>query len=413
MSLIDVTTALEQVEASSAGSRAQGYSQLLDKIFHNPKAPDFADNLTEYVFSLTGESVGIVSSRPLLASVIERLEALNNPSLDIDIGLQIVSALEHKVASYEEQDTHIKKILASAYERREDFRASAEILQRITLNSSQKVVTSDTRAEIWIRIVRCYLEENDPTSALVYLNRVKNILHDVQASTTRLQFQLSQARILDSQRNFLEASNAYQAFSNESAIDADERLQALSAAIVCAVLAPAGPARARLLARLYKDERIHLAEEHGILEKMFLDRLISPGEVRAFSEKLKPHHLATTSDGSTVLDRAVLEHNLIAASRLYENIAFESLGALLGVSANQAEHYAAQMIEQVRLTGHIDQIAQLLYFHSHRSPDTKTTDGAEPSSREFLRKWDQNVLELAEGVEKVTTLIQDRCPVRV
>ena len=35
--------------------------------------------------------------------------------------------------------------------------------------------------------------------------------------------------------------------------------------------------------------------------------------------------------GSTVLDRAVWEHNLLAASKVYTNISFVELGALLDI----------------------------------------------------------------------------------
>ena len=34
-----------------------------------------------------------------------------------------------------------------------------------------------------------------------------------------------------------------------------------------------------------------------------------------------------------VLERAVIEHNMLAASKLYNNISFEQLGALLGIDA--------------------------------------------------------------------------------
>lgn len=39
-------------------------------------------------------------------------------------------------------------------------------------------------------------------------------------------------------------------------------------------------------------------------------------EVAAFSRGLKVHQLATLPDGSTVLDRAVVQHNLLSASKL-------------------------------------------------------------------------------------------------
>jgi len=150
-------------------------------------------------------------------------------------------------------------------------------------------------------------------------------------------------------------------------------------------------------------------EEFGILEKIFLDRLLSPVEVKAFSEKLSPHQLAKTSDGSTVLDKAVLEHNLLGASKLYNNIGIDQLGVLLGVDADKAESYAAQMIEQGRLSGYIDQIDRLIFFEGEGSGERKTGHADRVVGKE-LRKWDANVQGLAEEVEKVTTMIQNQYP---
>ena len=56
-----------------------------------------------------------------------------------------------------------------------------------------------------------------------------------------------------------------------------------------------------------------------------------------------------TADGSTVLERAMIEHNLAAASKLYMNIYSEELGQLLGTSAEKAERVAARMIAEERL----------------------------------------------------------------
>jgi len=43
-------------------------------------------------------------------------------------------------------------------------------------------------------------------------------------------------------------------------------------------------------------------------------------EIDAFAEELRPHQKALLLDKSTVLDRAMIEHNLLAASKLYTNI---------------------------------------------------------------------------------------------
>jgi len=68
--------------------------------------------------------------------------------------------------------------------------------------------------------------------------------------------------------------------------------------------------------------------------------------------------------GSTILDRAVIEHNLLSASKLYNNITFEELGALLEIPPSKAEKIASQMITEGRMNGFIDQIDSIVHFES-------------------------------------------------
>jgi len=348
--------------------------------------------------------------RPLLAAFVDAFKDIKDPDVRIDVGEKVTSLLQSKGAGqYEDQDTNIKMSVADAYQDIDDFRKSAQTLSTINLESTQKSVTADDKAKVWIRIVGCYLEEGDPTSAFSHLNKIKNIIFSVQEKETKVRFNLYQARIYDSQRAFLDAAQAYLTMSNEPLVEADERDRALGSALVCAVLAPAGPMRGRMLAKLYKDDRASGLEDYSILEKMFLDRLLSPAEIKAFAAKLEPHHLAKTADGSTVLDKAVLEHNLLGASKLYNNIGFDQLGELLGVDAERAEDYAAKMLEQGRLSGHIDQIDRLIFFEGEASGERKTGHAERQVGKE-LRKWDANVAGLAEEVEKVTTMIQLEYP---
>lgn len=64
------------------------------------------------------------------------------------------------------------------------------------------------------------------------------------------------------------------------------------------------------------------------------------------------------------MDRAVIEHNLLSASKLYNNITFEELGALLEIPPSKAEKIASQMISEGRMCGFIDQIDYILHFES-------------------------------------------------
>ena len=56
--------------------------------------------------------------------------------------------------------------------------------------------------------------------------------------------------------------------------------------------------------------------------------------LQEFESQLQPHQRAIMPDGSPILDHAVIEHNLLAASKLYNNITFTGLGALLEIPGN-------------------------------------------------------------------------------
>lgn len=127
-----------------------------------------------------------------------------------------------------------------------------------------------------------------------------------------------------------------------------------------------GQQRSRMLATLFKDERCQQLPAYSILEKMYLDRIIRRSELQEFEALLQPHQKACTIDGlgSTILDRAVIEHNLLSASKLYNNISFEELGALLDIPPTKAEKIASQMITEGRMNGYIDQIDSIVHFES-------------------------------------------------
>ena len=84
-------------------------------------------------------------------------------------------------------------------------------------------------------------------------------------------------------------------------------------------------------------------------EGICANRAWLPLQVESFSQGLRSHQKAVTADGTTVLEKAVIEHNLAAAARLYNNIYFAELGQLLGVSPDQAEIVACRMIAEERL----------------------------------------------------------------
>ncbi|KAL8722619.1 MAG: hypothetical protein Q9225_000925 [Loekoesia sp. 1 TL-2023] len=409
-----VAKGLQELEDPSVShqDKLSGYKRILDQIVSSTSTSlDLTSDLEGFVNSVLGDNLGIVAARPLLGTAVESIKALPNLDSRIKAGTTVLRSLESRVVSFEEQDAQLRDMLADAYTLQEEYIEAAKVLQGIQLESSQRRIPDDHKVGIWIRICRLYLEEDDTTNAESYLNRAKNLRHKVSNPELVLGFQLSEARILDARRKFLEASQAYHSFSFSPVLEDEERTRALSSAITCAVLAPAGPSRSRALSKLYKDERAPQIPEFGILEKMFLDRLLSPEEVSRFSESLPAHQLAQTSDGSTVLAKAVIEHNLLSVSKLYDNIGVDELANLLGLDAEKAESYAARMLEQGRIAGSIDQIDRVIIFEGMElGVERGNADQRRSIAGRGLRKWDARVQGVAEELERVASMIQLQHP---
>ena len=410
-----ILSALAELEdlSTTQHDKPAAYHKILDQIRLRIDHPQTAADLSAFIDSVLGETLGIVAARPLLDSSILVIKCLPNSESRVTVGTHVLLVLEPRIGSFEEQDASIREILADAYQVQEEYLEAAKMLQGIKLESSQRIVSDESKIRTWMRICRLYLEEEDTTGAESHLNKAKNLLYKVDDPELNLQFQLSQARIFDAHRRFLEASQRYHTVSLSTSLDEEERMRGLSSAIICAVLAPAGPQRSRTLAKLYKDERASQVPEFSILEKMFLDRLLSTAEVAAFATKLAPHQLAQTADGSTVLDKAVIEHNLLSASRLYDNIGISELGILLGLEPDKAEQYAARMLEQKRLGGRIDQISGVIFFDGTEGGANGQAGTSRPTAASLhgLRKWDLRVQGLAEEVERISSLLQASVPV--
>lgn len=226
-----------------------------------------------------------------------------------------------------------------------------------------------------------------------------------QDETLELQFKTCYARILDAKRRFIEAALRYYELSqvepgrtlDNGKVYGEENLSAaLTNAITCAILAAAGPQRSRVLATLYKDERCAQLAIFPMLEKVYMERILRRAEVDAFASTLKPHQLAVGADGLTVLARAMSEHNLLSASKLYTNIEVQELGQLLGVDGDTAERTAAKMISEGRMAGSIDQVERIINFED--ADDAAVT----------VAQWDQQIMAVCLQVNAVVELMDKK-----
>lgn len=184
----------------------------------------------------------------------------------------------------------------------------------------------------------------------------------------QLRFKVCQSRVNDAKRKFILAAFSYYELSQSGQydIDEDDLLQLLKCAVTCAILAPAGPQKARILTLLYKDERSQKLESFEILQNMFMERVIKPDDVKKFSTELADHQKVTTSDGYTVLEKATLEHNISVISKIYTNISFEELGRFLGIETSRAEKLIAGMVTEKRISASLDQMNEAVNFESEQ-----------------------------------------------
>lgn len=90
-------------------------------------------------------------------------------------------------------------------------------------------------------------------------------------------------------------------------------------------------------------------------------------EVKKFEEGLKPHQKSVTAESYTVLQKAVLEHDVLALSKIYTNISFDQLTKLLEIPLEKAEILVASMISEGKIKAHLNQSDKYVYFESGRN----------------------------------------------
>ncbi|KAH8105841.1 hypothetical protein BXZ70DRAFT_917126 [Cristinia sonorae] len=424
-----------QIAALAQKDRAPAFITVLNDILARPNQSDIARDIHLLVDCIVQDSVGLVASRQVLAELVRLIAegAVKNEETRKAIVEDTLEFLQPRLISYEEQVNSLRFQLADLLENEEEWSQAARVLGGISLDNR----SDEDKLRVYVRIVRLLLEDEDSTQAEMYYNRAALLAHSTSDRVILLQFKLCQARISDYSRKFLEAASRYHELSYVPEIAEEERQHMLSAAMTCAILAPAGPNRSRILSSLCRDERTAELPTFNILSKMFLDRILRPAEVKEFEKTLKPHQLATigissndrlasaaTNDDdivdpnaskrtgpSTVLDRAVMEHNVLASSKIYNNITFQGLGALLDLTPGAAETMTRKMIEQGRLKGQIDQVERLIIFEHDRDEDAQGKAGGlgdveqthEDTGAPFTKRWDMQIRLTAANVE---TLVQ-------
>jgi len=357
---------LDELASSSDSQRdlAEKYKGILDSVVVL-NGDQLVEGLKSVIQAIVNENVNLVISRKLLSEIGVLLSTLESNASKI-VAHYALEVIQPRVISFEDQVGVLRQHLASVYEKEENWLQAAEILVGIPLETGQKQYSVPYKLETYLKIARLYLEIEDDVQSEAYVNRAAQLIPQTKDDAILALFKACQARLLDFKRKFIEAASKFNEMSYKTSLHENERMIALKNAMICTILAEAGQQRCRMLATLYKDERCQQISAFNVLEKMYLGRLIKSTDVKDFETMLQNHHKAITSDGSTILEYSCVQHNLLAASKLYNNITLDGLGALLEVSADKAERIARKMISENRLKGRIDQVDSIVQFHSSK-----------------------------------------------
>lgn len=385
----DIKSALKAAAAiSDQRQKIEQYKLLLSSIISTNNvvhAKGFVDHMVS-------DEVPLVASRQLLQAFAQDLIKMDSEAHK-DVAQYALMQIQPRVVSFEEQVSVIREGLAELYVNEEEWSKAAQMLSGIDLESGIRILDDTYKLSKCVKIALLYLEDDDAVNAETFIKKASFLVNNSKDEGLNLQYKVCYARILDLKRKFLEAALRYYELSQLEKrefegrqVDEEELQQALTAAVTCTILAAAGPQRSRVLATLYKDERCSKLKIYPILQKVYLERILRKPEVDAFSEELKLHQKALLPDNSTVLDRAMIEHNLLSASKLYTNISFEELGALLGIGFQKAEKIAARMISEDRMKGSIDQVEGVIHFGT---------------DIEELQHWDQQIVSICQALNDV------------
>lgn len=389
MSNKNATASLLNLKGLSHKELIDKYKTVLESVISIESSTERSEEIRNFIDALINESVGLVISRQLFGDLCSLLTKLSTEEAKA-IANYALEKIQPRAISFEDQVTSYRQLLSEIYENEGDWKKAAAMLSGIPLETSQKQYQNDFKLKTYCKIAELYLQEGDSAQAEINLSRAAILEKDTKDQYLQIKYKAAQARIWDFKRKFVEAASKYYELSLNTLIGENEKIDALNNALNCTILASAGKQRSRLLATLFKDERSQKLPAYNIFEKMYLERIIRSHQAKQFEVILLPHQKAITPDGSTLVDRAIIEHNLLAVSKLYNNIKFQELGNLFEISAEKAEKIASQMISEERMNGFIDQIGSIVHF----------------GTPECLPTWDKQMQTLCTQVNTVIEKIQ-------
>lgn len=378
---------------SKTEDRVKAYQKVIDKIFEE-KDENQAVKLLEHILN---DSFPPVVSREIMHYFAKSFSSLPN-NVVLELGNTALDMIRPKINMLEEEDAIIRNEVASVFAAKKQYADSAKCLQEIKLDNSIRKVSLYEKAKTYVTIAENWFYEDDAVNAEMFLNKATHVILDVEDEDINIRYRYCKAKVFDSKREFILAAQSYYELSIKEGgkIEEEDKLALLKSAVTCVTLAPVGPRKSRLLTTLYKDERTVSLDNYEMLERMFNEKVIKKELREKFQESLEDHQKATAAGGITVLDKAVLEHNIQVVSNIYQTISFEGLGTFLGITKQNAEKLIANMATEGRISATLDQKNEIIEFAKNE--------------REKLAVWNEQIGTLCNDVNTILSKIIQEYP---
>jgi COP9 signalosome complex subunit 4 len=422
-------SALKDISSKPHDNKLALYNSLISKSIQSKNISSIIE-IIDYLINKETEQYSRTYITPEgLQHCIKELadeEGKNSDPIDLEeltpLLKKIVELIRTKADDYPDALLLSLDLLAKCYQAEGEYKQAAYALGSFKFDDyrgKSQLATVEKRVEWHVSTAEFWLAVQEIGSAAQQIKRAHAFVNEVKNNPKlQLRFRTVYARVLDNERKFLEAALRYMELSQNSAglISEADILQTLEFAVTCAILAKAGPSRARVLVMLYSDERSKQLNNYSMLEAMFRQKIIKPQEVSKFEKMLAEHQKADTASGRTVLQNSIIEHNIVAASKIFNNCKFEQLGGLLGISAKEAESLTATMIEQGRLQASIDQVEGVVEFtgdsslSSTSNPANNNAAAAINNANDEFHTWDGQIGEVCLVVNRVLESIGAKYP---
>ena len=123
----------------TAKNAVDQYREVLDFALKSVKsAREQQEGLQLFITAISEEALGIVNAKTLLSAFAERIPDIGNDAVARAVSEFALGRIQGRIVSFEEQATQIRLALATVLEGQQEFRASAEALCGIQMESGQK-----------------------------------------------------------------------------------------------------------------------------------------------------------------------------------------------------------------------------------------------------------------------------------